>query len=359
MFRSLRLSPRARHALSAAAAAAAFALGAATAHAANLPQTIRFGEVGGTNVASTGGKPVSTGLVALAEHLGYFKDEFGENGPKIEQIFFAGTGPAQNEALAQGSIDFGTYGGVPNVVGLVGRIPARIVSTRRATGTGTFYLGVHNDAPYQGIADLKGKRVAVQKGTNPYRSLILLLEAKGLKEADITIVNLQGADALVAFNAGAVDAVFGTLNLLILRDQGKLRVLEDTKTSLDDGTQSGMLVSEKFEQAHPEAVTRVLKALLRAAHWASQEANREALLQFVAARSVAYRYVEEDYAGSLKARFNPLIDESSVVAFTELVQFGVKHKLIRKSVDEATIRSWFKPQYQQQALKALGLEGYW
>ncbi|WP_418647888.1 ABC transporter substrate-binding protein [Thauera butanivorans] len=339
--------------------AVALLAGVALQAAAGLPDKILFGEVGGTNVANSGGRPVSTGIVALAEHLGYFEEEFGSKGPRIEQIFFAGTGPAQNEALAQGSIDFGTYGGVPNVIGLVGGIPARIVATRRASGTGTFYLGVRNDSPFESIKDLKGKRITVQKGTNPYRSLILLLESRGLQEKDVTLVNLQGAEALVAFNAGAVDAVFGTLNLLILRDQGKLRVLEDTKTSLDDGTQSGMLVSEKFEKAYPEVVQRVVKVLLRASHWASREENREALLRFVAERSVAYEYVEEDYAGSLKERFNPLIDESSVLAYDELVKFGVKHRLIRKGVDEKTIRTWFRPQYQQQALQELGLEGYW
>lgn len=335
------------------------AAASAAANTGDLPDKIVFGEVGGTNVSTTGGKPVSVGLVALGEHLGYFEQEFGKNGPKIEQIFFAGTGPAQNEALAQGSIDFGTYGGVPNVIGLAGGIPAHIVATRRATGSGTYYLAVQSGSPYKTVADLKGKRITVQKGTNPYRSLIQLLESKGLQEKDVTLVNLQGAEALVAFNAGAVDAVFGGVNLLILRDQGKLRVLDGTRDFANDNSQSGVLVSSKFEKAHPDTVRRVVKVLLRTAHWASEEQNRETLLRFVAERSVGYQYVKEDYEGSLKARFNPLVDETSVAAYDELVKFAVKHKLIRKGADEKTIRSWFKPEYQQAALKELKLEGYW
>ncbi|ENO84675.1 ABC transporter substrate-binding protein [Thauera linaloolentis] len=339
--------------------AAALAMLSLHAVAAELPARIVFGEVGGTNVTSTGGKPVSSGLVALAEHLGYFEEEFGKGGPAIEQVFFVGTGPAQNEALAQGSIDFGTYGGVPNVIGLAGGIPAHIVATRRATGSGTYYLAVRSDSPYRTVADLKGKRITVQKGTNPYRSLIQLLEAQGLQEKDITVVNLQGPEALVAFNAGAVDAVFGGVNLLIQRDQGKLRVLDGTRDFAADNSQSGVLVSGRFEKAHPDVVRRVVKILLRASHWASEENNREALLKFVAARSVGYEYVKEDYAGSLKVRFNPLIDESSYTAYGELVAFGVKHKLIRRGADDKAIRSWFKPEYQQAALKELQLESYW
>ena len=323
------------------------------------PKEIRFGEVGGTNVKSSGGRPTGTGLVALAQHLGFFEQEFGNNGPKISQVFFSGTGPAQNEALAQGVIEFGTYGGVPNVVGLSGGIPAHIIGTRRSTGAGRYYIGVGTDSPIKIIEDLRGKRISVQKGTNPYQSLLKLLEWKGIAEKDVNLINLQGADALVAFNAGAVDAVYGGLNLLLLRDQGKLRVLEGSEDFTLDVSQSGLLVASKFEKDYPDVVKRVVKVLIKTSWWASEEKNRKELLSFIADRSLAYKYVEEDYRGSLKERYNPLIDESSVTAFKSIVLFAEQHKVIRKGPSEATIRSWFRPEYQQAALKELKLESYW
>jgi sulfonate transport system substrate-binding protein len=325
----------------------------------DLPQIIRFGEVGSTSLKSVGGRPASIGVVALAKHLGFFEEEFGKDGPKIEQIFFTGTGPAQNEAIAQDAIDFGTYGGVPNVIGLAGNVPAHIVLTRRSTGTGNYYIGVRPDAPFKSAADLRGKRITVLKGTNPYQSLVLLLESKGVAEKEVNIVNLPGADALVAFNAGAVDAVFGGINLLILRDQGKIRIIEDTRSFKSLSSQSGFMVSDKFDKTYPAAVARVVKVLTKTLWWSSEEKNREALLQFIADRSLAYKYVQEDYAGSLKERHNPLIDESSVTAYKAIVKFCVERKLIRKTADEATIRRWFKPEYQRAALKELKLENYW
>jgi sulfonate transport system substrate-binding protein len=93
--------------------------------------------------------------------------------------------------------------------------------------------------------------------------------------------------------------------------------------------------------------------------WSSEEKNRSALLQFIADRSLSYKYVEEDYVGSLKERHNPLIDESSVTAYKAIVKFCVERKLIRKPADDATIRGWFKPEYQKAALKDLKLENYW
>jgi len=326
-----------------------------------VPQLIRFGEVGGTNVRMIGGKPAGVGLVALALHLGFFEEAFGPGGPKIDQIYFAGTGPAMNEALTQGNIEFATYGGVPNVIGLIGHIPAHIVLARRSTGAsgGNSFIAVRNDSPIKTLNDLKGKRITVQKGTLPYQMLVLFLESRGIGENELQLVNLAGTEALVAFEAGAVDAVYGGLNLLLLRDDGKLRILESTRGFSLPAIASGTLVSDRFAKEHPEAVLRVLKAMIKAAWWASEEKNREELLRFISERSFSYRYVAEDYEGSLKERYNPLIDDSIATAFGGIVRFSYAHKLIRKEADEVTIRGWFVPEYQRAALKDLGLENYW
>ena len=363
LIRSLTLSLTLSLGMAAAFVGLATATFSSAAHAqvpaAHLPTAIRFGEVGGTNVNSAGGTPLGIGNVALADHLGFFKEEFGENGPKIDEVFFAGTGPAQNEALAQGQIDFATYGGVPNVIGLASRVPAHIVLTRRASGAGQFYLGVHANSSIKDVADLRGKRITVQKGTNPYQVLLQLLASRGLQESDVKIISLEGGDGLVAFNAGAVDAIFSGVNLLILRDQQKLRVLDESVKFAPPDSQSGVLVASKFEKQYPDVTSRVIKVLIKTSWWASQEQNREALLRFISDRSLSYKYINEQYEGSLRDRFNPLIDASSYAAYRDIAKFAVDKKLIRKSVDDATIRTWFEPSYQQTALRQLHLERFW
>jgi sulfonate transport system substrate-binding protein len=326
--------------------------------AAAQPKVIRFGEVGGTSVKSVGGKPQGVQLVPLALERGLFAEAFGPDGPKIEVVYFAGTGPAQNEALAQGDIDFGSYGGLPNVIGLASGIPAHIISIRQMSNSG-YYLGVRPDSPIKTLADLKGKRIAVQKGTNPYQTLVRFLEGSGIKESEVNIVNLQGGEALVAFTAGAIDVVFQGTNLLLLRDQGKARIVASTKGFRHDGNTSGLLVNDQFEKAYPDVVARVVKVLTKAAHWASQEENREALLRFVSARTFAYDYVKDEYAGSLKDRYDPVIDEDAISAYATTARFAAERKLIRKAPDLGTVRGWFKPAYQQAALDALGLQSFW
>ena len=341
-------------------AAAAVAAAAATADGNERPQVSRFGEVGGTSVRSVGGKPQGVTLVPLALERGFFKDELGENGPRIDVAYFAGTGPAQNEALAQGDIDFGSYGGLPNVIGLSGGIAAHVVAVRQVSNSG-YHLGVRPDSPIKTLADLRGKRIAVQKGTNPYQSLVRYLESQGIAERDVNIVNLQGGEALVAFHAGAgaVDAVFQGTNLLLLRDQGKARIVASTRGFQHDGNASGVLVNDRFEQAYPQLVARVVKVLTRTAAWASREENREELLRFISARSFAHKYIQEEYAGSLAVRFNPVIDESVIRSFASTARFAAQHRLIRKEPDLAVIRGWFRPHYQKAAIEQLGLQGFW
>ena len=335
----------------------AFPITLTSVQAEDLPKTIRFGEVGSASLHSVGGKPAGTGLVPLAIELGFFDQEFGKEGPKIETDYFSGTGPAINEALAQNEIDFGSYGGLPNVIGLAGGIPAHIVATRQYT-TASYYFAVRSDSPIKSIDDLRGKRITVQKGTNPYQELVLFLATHGIAEKDVTIVNLQGAEAVVAFNAGAVDAVFGGTNLLILQDQGKARIVANTKGFQFGGT-SGFLVNNTFEKTYPEAVARVVKVLTKTAWWASEESNREQLLKFISDRSYSLPYIEKEYEGSLRERYSPLINEASITSFADTVKFAAEHKLIRKEVDESGVRGWFEPQYQQAALKELKLDTYW
>lgn len=316
------------------------------------PPVIRFAEVGGGTA-----KPAGVGMAPLAEHLGLFEKEFGPNGPRIQLNFFAGTGPAINQALAQNQTDFGSYGAMPNVIGLASHIPARIVYVRRATGL-PGYLAVPPNSPVHAWKDLRGKRIAVQKATNPYLTLVLLLQAAGLKESDVTIVNLERADALAAFLSGHVDAIYNSALLFNLRDQGKARLLTTPDIAAINATNaSGTLVTNSFEHQYPQTVARVVKVLVQASQWASQPQNREAYLRFVADSGLPYKYVAESYGVDLKTRFNPAIDDSVVQGYRRIVSFAADHRLVRPGAQVSP--AWFEPKYLKAALRDLKLETFW
>ena len=114
-------------------------------------------------------------------------------------------GPVQLEALNVGSIDFGDVGEAPPIFA-------------QAAGTPLVYAGatvprpkleaviVPKGSTIRSVADLKGKRVALNKGSNVHYFLVKLLEKNGLKYADVQTIFLAPPDARAAFEKGAIDA---------------------------------------------------------------------------------------------------------------------------------------------------------
>lgn len=123
---------------------------------------------------------------------------------KIEWSTFT-SGPPQIEALTAGQIDFAVTGNTPPLFGASSGARIRVVTATNMAGKGDKILA-HANSPIGSIADLKGKKVAVGKGTSAHGNLLLQLEKAGLSIDDIEPVYLQPAEASAAFGRGDVDA---------------------------------------------------------------------------------------------------------------------------------------------------------
>jgi sulfonate transport system substrate-binding protein len=304
------------------------------------------------------GRAAPTGLFRIAEEKGFLKDEFGKEPVKLAYVHIAGNGVALNEALASHQLDLATYGGLPNVIGLAGGNPAKMVFVTRSAGE--FFLGVKPGSDIHGPQDLKGKKLTVQKGNISHHLLVLWLRAHGLKDSDVTLVSLAIPDGLAAFAAGQVDAVWGTQTILQMRDKGLLRIVgstHDGKGDYSDIALAGTGVSDEFERDHPDLVRRLIKVMVRSAWWASQPQNRTEVLRMEAdSAGFPYAYMEQTYPGPQKARFDPVIDDHVVRGFGQIVDFAYQQKLIRS---KPSLAGWLEPKYEDQALKDLHLEHYW
>ena len=114
-------------------------------------------------------------------------------------------GPPLLEAINVGAIDFGNTGETPPVFAQAAGAPIRYVAYEPPAQKGEAIL-VQKDSPLKSVAELKGKKVAVAKGSNAHYLLVKALEKADLKYEDITPVYLAPADARAAFETGAVDA---------------------------------------------------------------------------------------------------------------------------------------------------------
>lgn len=318
--------------------------------AGDAPAVIRLGGQG-----AGFGKPYGTGIIGTLQAKGFVEEEFKGENVKVEWTFFNGTGPAINEALANNLLDFANYGGLPNIVGRAGGLKTKILASY---GVANVYAAVRKDLPVETIKDLKGRKVAVAKGTINHLSMNRLLAENGLTEKDLQIVHLTASDQLPALTSGDVDAAFGTFNFLALRDKGIVKIVADTRSGPQPASFFGAFATtEDFAAKHPDTTRRVVKAYVKAAHWASLEENRNELLDLWALSGTAREALAEDLAGQdLKGRNTPLIDAFYRDQYKEGVRFAQENKLIRNPID---LDAWIDPTHLKAALKELNLETFW
>jgi sulfonate transport system substrate-binding protein len=114
-------------------------------------------------------------------------------------------GPQLLEGLNVGAIDFGSTGEAPPIFAQAAGAPLVYVAHEPPAPKGEAIL-VPKDSAIASVADLKGKKVALNKGSNVHYLLVKALEKAGVSYADIETKFLPPADARAAFEQGSVDA---------------------------------------------------------------------------------------------------------------------------------------------------------
>jgi sulfonate transport system substrate-binding protein len=179
------------------------------------------------------------------------------------------SGPPLLEALNVGAIDFGNTGEAPPIFAQAAGAPIQYVAYEPPAPKGEAIL-VPKDSPLKTVADLKGKKVALNKGSNVHYLLVKALEKAGVKYSEITPVFLAPADARAAFEKGAVDA-------WVIWDpfQAAAEVATQART-LADGTgvvsnYQFYFSSQKFLGSDPKIVDLVLAQLSEVDDWAKTD----------------------------------------------------------------------------------------
>jgi sulfonate transport system substrate-binding protein len=340
-----------RAALAAVAAATLAAPGIA--RASPRPIRIGFASIGAGNRQFTGNSPA-----AHAHAEGWLERDLAAARLAAEPrwFFFAGAGPAVNEALANGQLDIALQGDLPSVIGRANGLRTRIVMASNVNTP--IYLAVPPDSGIRSVRDLRGRTVAWHRGTNLHLVVAKVLAANGLTERDLRVVNMDFAAADAALASRNVEAQFGPPTVLGLVRRGLARIAYTTKG--DDpsfGRHSSILVAEAFERQSPDLLAGVVRTFVRAADWASDEANREALFASWSRSGYTVESYRDDFEGeTLAHRNNPLLDDFLVAQYRWQAGAALEHRLIRRPVE---VEGWFEPRHLEAALRELGLERRW
>jgi sulfonate transport system substrate-binding protein len=189
----------------------------------------------------------------VLKEKGLLEKEFAKDGIGVRWVQTLGSNKAL-EFLNAGSIDFGSTAGSAALVGKINGNPIKSIYVySRPEWTA---LVTRKDTAINKIEDLKGKRVAVTRGTDPHIFLVRALLSVGLSEKDISEVLLQHPDGKVALIRGDVDAWAGLDPMMAQAEAEEgARLFYRNR----DANTYGILNSrEEFLKSYPELTRRVL-----------------------------------------------------------------------------------------------------
>ena len=148
---------------------------------------------------SAGTQHSGGGVVDVLREQQIFEKAFADQGIKIQWSFFKGAGPVINEAFANGQVDLAYLGDLAAIIGKSNGLDTRLLS---ASARGVkHYLGVVPGSGIKTLHDLKGKRVAIFRGTASQLSFDAALASQGLSEKDVKVINLDFNAAVAALAA--------------------------------------------------------------------------------------------------------------------------------------------------------------
>ncbi len=195
--------------------------------------------------------------IFVAKQKGWLEEEFKKVGVTVKWSSFT-AGPPMNESFAAGQQDIGFLGDSAAIIPKSAGQNIRIVSVAGAAPKG-LALMVAKDSNIAAVSDLKGKKVAVVKGSYAHHLVVLALKNAGLTTDDIQLLNMTPADIGTALAKGDVDAG---------------AVWEPLLTQLEDkdgtGIKKGLLVivaNDNFAVKNPELVKIFLKVYQRSSEF--------------------------------------------------------------------------------------------
>jgi sulfonate transport system substrate-binding protein len=210
------------------------------------------------------------GNFILLKGTGELEKKLAPLGYSVEWTEFP-AGPPLLEAINAGAIDIGQTGEAPPIFAQAAAADFVYIAHEPAAPKGEAIL-VPKDSPIKSVADLKGKRIAFNKGANVHYLVVKLLEKAGVAYGDITPVFLAPSDARAAFERGAVDAwaIWDPF-------QASAEVTIGART-LADGTDTVpnnqfYLARKSFADANPQVVDWVIDSVASVDRWAEGNAT--------------------------------------------------------------------------------------
>ena len=204
---------------------------------------------------------------------GWLEEALAKNKTAVEWVLSLGSNKG-NEFVAAGTVAFGSTAGSAAFLARANGTPLHSVFLySRPEWTA---IVVAKDSRLKTLADLKGKKIAATRGTDPWFFLLRSLQTVGLTQNDVEIVPLQHPDGRTALERGQVDAWAGLDPHMAASqlDAGSRLLYRNVAFN----TYGSLNAREDFLAQHPDVVEIVLKQYARARKYAAEHVDETAKL---------------------------------------------------------------------------------
>lgn len=315
-------------------------LTAASAAALSLPLTARAAEP--AKVIRIDYATYSPPSLVLKK-FGWLEEDVKANGTSVKWVLSQGSNRAL-EYLNSASVDFGSTAGLAALLARANGNPAKAVYIySRPEWTA---LAVQKDSSIKSVKELKGKKIAATKGTDPYLFLLRALHENGLSKSDVEILHLQHPDGRAALEQKRVDAWAGLDPHLAASElEAGSRLIY---RNVNFNTYGFLNTSDNFAAKHPDDVKRVIRAYEKARAWIIANPDQTAKLIAEEARlslPVAQLQLKRnDFS-------NPLIGKEHSDALRAAAPILIEEELVKPDTDlSRTITALIDPGFAQSVI---------
>lgn len=274
---------------------------------------------------------------------GWLEEHFSEQGRNVKWVLSRGSNNSL-EFLNSGATQFALTSSISAFVSRANGQPVKTVYSYLWAEPSA--LVVSEQSPINRFEDIRGKRVAATKGTDPYFFLLRALQRHDLTSKDVRIVHLQHPDGRTALEQGRVDVWAGLDPHMAASEAAGSRFLYRNS---DFGLAAFLNTSERVLQSEPETVEAVLNAYERARQWIIDHPDQTA--ELVARETdlpvavIQLQLARYDFS-------RPVPGQAHLAAIAPVIPLLKADNILRSTADtEATLASLLAPDIAQRVVE--------
>lgn len=263
--------------------------------------------------------------------FGWLEEALAKDTITVEWVLSAGSNKA-NEFLRSEAIDFGSTAGAAALLAKANGSPIETVYIYSKPEWTALVVG--KDSTIQSVAELKGKKIAATKGTDPYFFLLRSLHENGLSAADVEIVNLQHADGRTALERGDVDAWAGLDPFMAQTEleQGSRLLYRN----IDFNSYGFLNARTEFISAYPQYTELLLTQYERARQWILDNPDEAAQILADEAK-LSLDVAKLELIDRTVLTESPIPGEAQHTALTAIIPIFTAENQVKEGTDVAAV----------------------